>query len=683
MKIKKILLGIVISMLLISLASAYESSDILPCYTFADADTSGVITIDSNDKFNGTFAFMTTGIQGFQDEAYDFATDNRANIILDDTNNMLLEHSTGFTILFRANFTSTISSNINLMGASGDSMSGGTFNSFFVGLYTTNKLRITIPKDGCNDGSSDISDYENIPIGSWNEFAIVYNGSTSTMNEGARLYINGVDQISIQSFGGTPASIEECGKDFIIGQTDAGDSSADMHLDNFMIINATLNTDEINAIQVPALSCEQLTNMPDGKPVLNISSPFITNLNHTISVTNVTGDGLGYFVFRNSTLIHALNVSVFDTNFSESGVFEYFVIPFTGAGNGTQSDNYLIIFDIDKPTITVNDLSGITYTDKPEINFSVDYVDNNGLFTALWNITYALNDSLVIENVSFNISGNPLSITLNGVVPSSSLPDGLYTFFGYSADYHTKKKIKDYNINKNIENKELSFIDDNKIISVVLESSTNSLIEFYTTKKTDRYTLHYRFDNKDKYTFYTYEFLLVSSHDIIYLPNSDYRGHFITSNKWIDFEIPDNQATYNIQRVNNKAFRITIITKLDTLDFNSLGELNIETETFNFILETSAVVNDTNVTGIGAFNFDECPDTTESLVIFGMVLLIGLWLVYLAFKTNYGIIGILGGIIIIGGGAVIINCNDGLGLILVIAGIVLTAISGFALKIVR
>jgi len=171
---------------------------------------------------------------------------------------------------------------------------------------------------------------------------------------------------------------------------------------------------------------------------------------------------------------------------------------------------------------------------------------------------------------------------------------GLYSMYVEVSDSHTKNKIKDYDVKKNF--KSLSFKTEAKN-DINISTDDESVINSETIKKKDRYEWGFSFDDAQRVRHYDVE----SNNPIIYIKNSDYRGHFVIWNdktqlgNWIDFE-EDDLERVTVHKVNDYHYKVTAIFENDKSfnNFKSIGGLNKNNQTFLF-----------NVTGIVDFNVSD------------------------------------------------------------------------------
>lgn len=206
-----------------------------------------------------------------------------------------------------------------------------------------------------------------------------------------------------------------------------------------------------------------------------------------------------------------------------------------------------------------------------QINFTDDNlysinISDNVSGTIFYNISYG--GSELLYNFSLNISNYPIGQNTISIV---------------STDGHTAKTIKEYQQSKGLFDNYIDFEFDNGYVRINPEGLSDDLT---TTKLKDRYKFNLESDNlKNKFTFY-----VSSNHYIDYLEDSNYKAHFVIPalNKWVDFEIDekykDGKETYTITKISDNEYKVEItkLNNVDYLEFNSIGDLNINNVTLTW-----------------------------------------------------------------------------------------------------
>ena len=276
--------------------------------------------------------------------------------------------------------------------------------------------------------------------------------------------------------------------------------------------------------------------------------------------------------------------------------------------------------------------------------------------------TIASFETLTVVN-NFLVIDEQLSI--------SALGSGNYTVTYVCSDPHTKNKIPDYIINKNSS--------DNKI-KWTTPSGNEFELKYSVPMKNPIQTLNWGSSKSDDDSRYNFWYKLNVTEDgterdlnfelenkkfpITYLPNSQFKGHFIMDNNFIDFEFGDADATYEITKNDNNNYEIVITTTKTFLNFTSVGELNTEVVTTTFeVFFINQIVD--------FFIVTECKNDTGSAILLGLFLIISLFLITLGITSQVGFIGFFGSLALLFTSLRIIPCLSALASILIFLSVVL------------
>tara|TARA_R100000656_G_scaffold114808_1_gene87301 strand:+ start:8210 stop:11410 length:3201 start_codon:yes stop_codon:yes gene_type:complete len=186
-------------------------------------------------------------------------------------------------------------------------------------------------------------------------------------------------------------------------------------------------------------------------------------------------------------------------------------------------------------------------------------LDDTNLFSFQYNITYVDNGSIAYTNSSSSLTGFTIYNVLDQVTLSNS---GLYNALMRVCDGHTGDEIHFTAevISNEIVAEEVEIALDDKS-----DTQDIDLIE-----QTDRYNFEFETYATSK----TKEFV-VESDKYIHIIESEFEGHLITGEKWIDFETADLKSV-SITRVSD--YKVSVIVEkysaTDQWDFASIGELN-------------------------------------------------------------------------------------------------------------
>ncbi len=208
----------------------------------------------------------------------------------------------------------------------------------------------------------------------------------------------------------------------------------------------------------------------------------------------------------------------------------------------------------------------------------------------LLNYTFFQGSTIIKSVQNLTPTGTELSIT--DTIDTNALASGLYNMNITCSDTHTSTQIPSYSPEKDIANIKLTYNipQNNDNIGIKLKSTTATLVNFNTMKEIDRYTFYFEFEEIENGTIYEYVFKITNQEKLTYLPESDYKAHFITNYNWIDFDLNDANAVYTIKKTQDDKYEIKIETTKTFLNFNSIGGLNIITQQLNLIVDNTAPV---------------------------------------------------------------------------------------------
>lgn len=229
------------------------------------------------------------------------------------------------------------------------------------------------------------------------------------------------------------------------------------------------------------------------------------------------------------------------------------------------------------------------------INFTVD-TELPAVITNYQNNSYYMFQNLEAQ---FNLSDNTIlyayNISIDGTMIQMAQPLNTSTYqvnFTYNVsalsagqhrisievyDGHTALEIPEFAYTNGLFNDKLSYSwkagNDNKAVNI--EPVDGSIFDTFTTKKEiDRYTWKYE-PSKQK-TEYTFK---VSAVDNIHIVNAEwthYKKWLIIGDKWIDFEVENEEPTIQINKTKSNEVLVTVgnIKNPDSLHFHSIGNLN-------------------------------------------------------------------------------------------------------------
>jgi len=243
------------------------------------------------------------------------------------------------------------------------------------------------------------------------------------------------------------------------------------------------------------------------------------------------------------------------------------------------------VLDTIEPYITVNPSTDIEATNITVLNnyltnltINVTFQDDN-LYHTLINITNSTGDS-VYQRLNTSTGGSTDSFAATIDISSWSVGEN-YTLKLYASDTHTKNKIKDWKVKKDVFKTYVEFETDNgRTIRVKSKESWTNIKKFDTVKKTDRYNFDMEFKNEKIQTSFT----VTCDKEIDIIEDSEWPGHMICGENWIDFdEAGTGNEVVNLKRIGPTEVEVDISNiNGKKFVFNSIGGLNINQRDYKF-----------------------------------------------------------------------------------------------------
>ena len=288
----------------------------------------------------------------------------------------------------------------------------------------------------------------------------------------------------------------------------------------------------------------------------------------------------------NHTWANIANNTLQTWNISFGGIEEADYLWFFSAtdSNGqTNSTIKTLVVDSVNPVI-VNNFTNATFYFKNNISAWFNFSD--GLLLHRYNISI---DGVGVQG-NDSIGVKELDVFFN--YDTSSLTAGLHTLNVTIADGHTASVLKgDYDFENGLFNDyaKYEFTAPYEYGSIKVSQKDSSIFDSWKSEKqVDRYVFSFEpGSKKESYTF------VVEAENNIYIidsPNSPYKKWLVYGSHWLDF-MPYQDVS--IERVSSNKVEVTIsdagIENIDKLSFNSIGDLNIVTETFNFYTTNASI----------------------------------------------------------------------------------------------
>jgi len=351
--------------------------------------------------------------------------------------------------------------------------------------------------------------------------------------------------------------------------------------------------------------------------------------NNITVLIDVSGDLIDFLQFNittaNSSLLTTANnfITLQPADLLSIGRYNISIFAVDNEGIGVSHSGFFIINDTQIPVVAfAYPLADNSSTDVNTGSITIDFTanDNADLYSIDWNITKNSTGDLMFNQTVFT-SG--LSYAVVEVIDTSSWDNTTFILDAEVCDSHTKEEIeKAKSIIKTTDTLKYQFGNTNVNIQSLngYEDSTE------TIKLKDRYTFKFKYSDK----IFLKKYKLSSNNDIVYLPSSKYKGHFIINNEyWIDFE----QAGDVIVSTDDSGNWIIEVDNPDNeITFNSIGKLNCISQSVIFEL-TTAEVDVVTAPSLVAYDLTELTNVV-------LVVLIGLlWIAVMAlgfFFRNFG-----------------------------------------------
>ena len=183
--------------------------------------------------------------------------------------------------------------------------------------------------------------------------------------------------------------------------------------------------------------------------------------------------------------------------------------------------------------------------------------------------------------------------TYNWTGTLNNLSAGRYYLLVESTDSHTAKLISDFVPKQNLQDKKIDYQSTkewgNIDFEIKLINSDIPLSEIKDTKKPDRHSPQFIFADDKIGQRHTFVYRIHSSYLLDYIENSEYIGHFVSTNGmqgiWYDSMFDGYEGSdFDINKVDDYTYDIEISTFKNNIKFNSLGGLN-----YNFVNSTFEV----------------------------------------------------------------------------------------------
>lgn len=518
--------------------------------------------------------------------------------------------------------------------------------------------------------TSVLSSTTGLSDGQWHFLGCVYNG-THLIN-----YVDGVQD-------GTPAShtgaVRTSGIDTKIGKYDrTGGAFFEGLIDEAGLWSRGLTPDEVLS----------LYNSGEG-----LQYPFIIPPNLTIAYP-VSDEWTNGYV--NGTCTSDNNISIVtinNTDFNFSSGFNYTNWQFEYTGN--ESLNLSVL-------ITCSDIYGTNTTKAANISMDVNSpycypLTNQSLnhtSSFVWNVTCIDDLNFYLLNVTCT-GGTNFSYFKNNINSSSfifmndtgNMSNNMTCTF-FSADAHTDKDIRDklnwrtvVVHNPSTEVYEIH-VNGKPLIRTEPDYSTksiNNLKVWFDKKDRVRFEITNNDSSFDDKKGETFEFTVLGENNINYYQNNKYKGWFVVDNHyWIDFnvkkvknmdtdlKVKKKDIKYTINRINQTAYGVSITVPGNSIEFDSFGLLNTNTQ-----IQYFKIFNNETYVNFEPINLSVCPvDSFNQIIIYGILLIFSLTCIGFGLWRSR-LIGSFGGMLLWVIGIAFHDCNRIIGYLIMFFGIII------------
>lgn len=498
------------------------------------------------------------------------------------------------------------------------------FNSFFINLSVCeNETEINMLIDSSSINPSNqiiISDveldeyYDNINI------SYFYNGSDFIINQTIEYYVNDFHTINTT-----------CGNDSIETIIEVGNVPPIFTID---YISSNCSEDIYDGSDFEYCSSEMTLyfSIFDRDKIKTSTIYFVCN--NTVIGVKPAVQVEEYFQFNGSVLRDFSDFGRLDMFCNATAVIAYYNQP-----NIVKSFAYYINDTVSPICYGFSNQTLMT----SEYIFDIDCYDES--FYS-FNITcdYAPNfsiDGLNVQNYNYYLSYN---------ITQNTTCDIRY------CDGHTKEKLDTINGYK-LDDKTLfvsSYLGTN---TLQYDDTGNISLDF--VKAYDRYKIIFKSNeekdkDKTKLKAYKFRYQINKGH---YLQSILYKAWIIDSHAetWLDFNSPEVES-YDVKTLEDGVFKITIYSYSDYIEFESIGELNCETDSFT-LLYTPFIEPST-------FQTNVCPTSSiPQTMLFSIIIIVGVILMIISLIYKMGIFNILSGLMFTFITYVIVGCNSGIGVI--------------------
>lgn len=373
-----------------------------------------------------------------------------------------------------------------------------------------------------------------------NQFDLFYNGNTYTRNFYAAA--DSFTEFSLTSFSSNHGYYDDIK---LIGQTDP------------LITNSYPVVDLVSPIN------NDHTNDATPSFIFNYSDSDSDAGNCNLLINNS-------FYGDNTSVTAGTQATITANSSLSDDVYSWFI----SCNDGTETTNSSarnLVIDTDSPDITwINPTTNkTTYNNLFVFNASIND-------TYLYAYNYNLYNSLgeVVQSGQLN-DINASQMNVNATFDFDALSSyGKYILELNVSDDHTARYIDDYDYW--ISNEALWFEYDGTIVNI--SGSKNDISQITVERLDDGYTFGFDYNNNKKKRTYT----LTSNKPLYYREMYSFAS-FVTGLHWVDFNIPNESVSYNVNKISPYIFEIETVrlNNHGSDHFESIGGLNIISEDYS------------------------------------------------------------------------------------------------------
>ena len=440
-----------------------------------------------------------------------------------------------------------------------------------------------------------------LTAGSWSHTVMTYNG-TATVG-----YFDGSYRGQVANTG----TVNNPDGLYLGAQHDGAGQFFDGLIDECYLWNRALSPEEVTELYNGGTGSFYPFTAPATSLTVNLISPIDDQVNNTL-----TGGGFKFnLTMEGETSIDNCNLFT-----NETGSFAVEEVGSSLAVNTTLQlahdwpGDGSYIWNINCSTATASDWGTTNRTITIDTAGPSSYTNfiNQSILMNNFTWTFNFTDTLGLHTVNITIDSTVINYT-TGIGTQSYLynsnfdlndyfTEGWHNLTTYVADGHTAKKLKDkdaYNPTNGFFNNyiEFNFKKPYTPGKIKIASKINNIFDEYTTEYDgDRYKINFKPNNiKSNYAF------KITTTEEIFIYNSDnYAGDWaVFGEHWIDFYIPgEKNLNVKINKIDKYEAEVLVSgvsPGLTELNFNSVGDLNIQLKHYSFYMGNSSQSYTNNV----------------------------------------------------------------------------------------